>query len=44
VQVAAHQLRTLAFMAISRSGSAIPRHAHLSFQGWRRSDGKENTP
>jgi hypothetical protein len=28
VQVAAHQLRTLAFMATSRSGSAIPRHGH----------------
>ena len=43
VQVAAHQLRTLAFMATSRSGSAIPRHAHWSVRGWRRSDGKGNT-
>jgi hypothetical protein len=44
VQVAAHQLRTLAFMATSRSGSAIPRHVHLSLGRWRRSDGKGNIP
>jgi len=43
VQVAAHQLRTFAFMATSRSGSAIARHDHWSVQEWRRSDGKGNT-
>ena len=44
VQVAAHQLRTLAFMATSRSGSAIARHVHWSFGGWRGSDGQGNIP